>query len=94
MQTEQVGSFTVGTSETGSFCRFDKELDAIAEAKDWARSEPGVTVYVWACGSDGGVIDAVATFCFPYGSEAHADDYHQREYLLMDDEERRANGYY
>jgi hypothetical protein len=42
--------------------RFSDERQAILEAQDWAKSEPGVTVLVWAANDDGEAVDVIYTF--------------------------------
>lgn len=55
-------TYSVGTSETGSFVSFATLSEASAEADDWARSEPTVTVYIWALGENGQVIETVGSY--------------------------------
>lgn len=64
MTDTETYKYSVGTAETGSFFTCGTLLEAQTEARDWAQSEPGLTVYVWAVNDEGGVIDAVDDYCF------------------------------
>lgn len=64
MANTETYKYSVGTAETGSFVTCGTLAEAQAEAKDWARSELGVTVYVWAVNEEGAVIDAVDDYYF------------------------------
>lgn len=59
MTNTETYTYSVGTAATGSFVLFARLEDAQAEAMDWARSEPDVTVYVWALNGSGNIVDAI-----------------------------------